>query len=172
MYIGLPGFLGVEVATSASPDPRQQAADEAQGAGGRAAAGSGASCQSTNAPVGVPAKIAPIAAGALVLGVLCDTAATSAGMVPGDVITSVAGQPITTPDSLTGITAKYHPNDIVSVIWVSLNGIEHTTRMMLGAGRANQAERAWLHTAASMKHRCRMDGGWPPRPGVARIRSR
>ena len=136
VYIGLPGFLGVEVATSASPDPRQQAADEAQGAGGRAAAGSGASCQSTNAPVGVPAKIAPIAAGALVLGVLCDTAATSAGMVPGDVITSVAGQPITTPDSLTGITANYHPNDIVSVIWVSLNGIEHTTRMMLGAGPA------------------------------------
>ena len=53
-------------------------------------------------------------------------------MVPGDVITSVAGQPITTPDSLTGITAKYHPNDIVSVTWVSLDGIEHTTRMMLG----------------------------------------
>ena len=136
VYIGLPGFLGVEVATSASQDPRQQAADQAQGAGGRAAAGSGASCQSTNAPAGVPAKIAPIAAGALVLGVLCDTAATSAGMVPGDVITSVAGQPITTPDSLTGITANYHPNDIVSVIWVSLNGVEHTTRMLLGAGPA------------------------------------
>ncbi len=134
VYIGLPGFLGVEVAMSASPDPQQQAADEAQG--GQAAAGGGASCQTTNAPTGVPAKIAPIAAGALVLGVLCDTAATSAGMVPGDVITSVAGQPITTPDSLTGITAKYHPNDIVSVIWVSLNGIEHTTRMLLGAGPA------------------------------------
>ena len=41
-------------------------------------------------------------------------------MVPGDVITSVDGQPITTPNSLTGITAKYHPGDIVSVIWVSL----------------------------------------------------
>ena len=30
----------------------------------------------------------------------------------------------------------YHPGDIVSVIWVSLNGIEHTTLMMLGSGPA------------------------------------
>ncbi len=136
VYIGLPGFLGVEVATSTSPDPQQQAADEMRGGSGQAAAGSGASCETTNQQADVPAKIAPIAAGALIIGVLCDTAAASAGMEPGDVITSAAGQPITTPDSLTGITAKYHPNDIVSVIWVSLNGLEHTTRMLLGAGPA------------------------------------
>jgi S1-C subfamily serine protease len=136
VYIGLPGFLGVQVAASSSPDPQQQAADEAQAGSGRAASGGGSSCQTTNQQAGIPARIAPIAAGALILGVLCDTAATSAGMVPGDVITSVAGKPITTPDSLTGITAKYHPDDIVSVTWVSLNGIEHTTRMMLGPGPA------------------------------------
>ena len=133
VYIGMPGFLGVEVATSSSSNPQQQAADEAQG-GGRQAPGGGSSCQTTNPQAGVPAHIAPIAAGALILGVLCDTAAQSAGMVPGDVITSVAGQPITTPDSLTTITARYHPNDVVSVIWVSLDGVEHTTRMMLGPG--------------------------------------
>ena len=135
VYIGMPGFLGVEVATSSSSDPQQQAADEAQGSG-QAGPGGGSSCQTTNQQAAVPAHIAPIAAGALILGVLCDTAAASAGMVPGDVITSVAGQPITTPDSLTTITARYHPNDVVSVIWVSLNGVEHTTRMMLGAGPA------------------------------------
>ena len=49
VYIGLPGFLGVEVATSSSPNPQQQAADEAQGGGG-AAAGGGSSCQTTNQP--------------------------------------------------------------------------------------------------------------------------
>ena len=135
VYIGMPGFLGVEVATSSSSNPQQQAADEAQG-GGQAGPGGGSSCQTTNQQAGVPAHIAPIAAGALILGVLCDTAAASAGMVPGDVITSVAGQPISTPDSLTTITARYHPNDIVSVIWVSLDGVEHTTRMMLGTGPA------------------------------------
>ena len=137
VYIGLPGFLGVEVATSSSSSPQQQAADQAQGSGGdRAAPGDGSSCQTSHQQAGVPAHIAPIAAGALILGVLCYTAATSAGMVPGDVITSVAGQPITTPDSLTGIAAKYHPDDIVSVTWVSLDGVEHTTRMMLGPGPA------------------------------------
>jgi S1-C subfamily serine protease len=137
VYIGLPGFLGVEVAASSSPDPKQQAADEEQGGnGGRTAAGSGVPCQTTGSPAGLPGRVAPVAAGALVLGVLCDTAATSAGMVPGDVITSVDGQPITTPDSLTGTTAKYHPGQIVSVIWVSLDGVEHTTRMMLGPGPA------------------------------------
>ena len=135
VYVGMPGFLGVEVATSSSSNPQQQAADEAQG-GGQAAPGGGSSCQTTNQQAGVPAHIAPIAAGALILGVLCNTAAASAGMVPGDVITSVAGQPISTPDSLTTITARYHPNDVVSVIWVSLDGVEHTTRMMLGAGPA------------------------------------
>ncbi len=135
VYIGLPGFLGVDVATSSSSNPQQQAADEAQGSG-QADHGGGSSCETTNQQAAVPAHIAPVAAGALILGVLCDTAAASAGMVPGDVITSVAGQPITTPDSLTTITARYHPNDVVSIIWVSLNGVEHTTRMMLGAGPA------------------------------------
>jgi len=135
VYIGMPGFLGVVVATSSSSNPQQQAADEAQGSG-QAGPGGGSSCETTNQQAAVPAHIAPIAAGALILGVLCDTAAASAGMVPGDVITSVAGQPITTPDSLTTITARYHPNDVVPVIWVSLNGVEHTTRMMLGVGPA------------------------------------
>jgi S1-C subfamily serine protease len=138
VYIGVPGFLGVEVATSGSSNPQQQAADEAQGgSGGRAPAGSGSSCQTTSQPAGVSGRrVAPVAAGALILGVLCDTAATSAGMVPGDVITSVAGQAITTPDSLTALATKYHPGDIVTVTWVSLDGIQHTTRMMLGPGPA------------------------------------
>jgi len=135
VYIGVPGFLGVEVATSDSANPQQQAADAQQSGIGRAAAGSGLSCQPSNQG-GVPSRVAPIAAGALILGVLCETAATSAGMVAGDVITSVAGQPITTPGSLTGITAKYHPGDIVTVIWVSLDGVEHTMLMKLGPGPA------------------------------------
>ena len=135
VYIGLPGFLGVDVATSSSSDPRQQAADEARAGGARAGKGSG-SCQGTDQQTGIPTRIAPIAAGALILGVLCDTAAVAAGMVPGDVITSVAGQPITTPGSLTDVTARYHPGAIVTVIWVSLDGVEHTTRMLLGQGPA------------------------------------
>jgi len=137
VHIGLPGFLGVEVATSSNSNPRQQAADEAQAGGrnGRTAAGNNG-CSTSAQPSTVPARVAPIAAGALIVGVLCNTAAQSAGMVPGDVITSVSGQPITTPGSLTTVTGKYHPGDVVSVLWVSLDGVEHTTRMQLGEGPA------------------------------------
>jgi S1-C subfamily serine protease len=132
VYIGVPGFLGVSVADSDSDDPQQQAADAARGGSTRR---NGLSCQ-TGPQSGVPAKVAPAAAGALIVNVICDSAADSAGMVPGDVITAVNGQPVTTPSSLTGTMAKYHPNDIVSVQWVSLDGIERTTRMQLGQGPA------------------------------------
>jgi S1-C subfamily serine protease len=137
VYIGLPGFLGVEVAMSSSPSPQQQAADQAQGAsGGRAAPGGGSSCQTTNQQVGIPAHIAPVSSGALVLGVLCGTPASSQGLGPGDVILSVEGQAITTPDSLTNITVLYHPGDIVSVAWESVGGIRHTSSIVLGSGPA------------------------------------
>ena len=136
VHIGLPGFLGVQVAQSDSSDPQQQAADEAQaGRKGRTGAGIN-SCSTSNQQSGVPARVARIAAGALIVGVVCDSAADSAGMVPGDVITSVDRQPVTTPGSLTTITGRYHPGDVVSVLWVSRDGIEHTTKMQLGEGPA------------------------------------
>jgi S1-C subfamily serine protease len=135
VHIGLPGFLGVVVATSDSSDPKQQAADEAQARKGQTGTGTNA-CSTSNQQSGVLARVAPIAAGALIVGVVCDSAADSAGMVPGDVITSVDRQPITTPGSLTTIAGKYHPGDVVSVLWVSRNGIEHTTKMQLGEGPA------------------------------------
>ena len=136
VYIGLPGFLGVEVATSSSPDPQQQAADEAQGGNGRPAGGGGSSCQITNQPVGVPAHVAPVSSGALVLGVLCGTPASVQGLGPGDVILSVEGQAITTPNSLTSITALYHPGTAVSVVWESVGGTRHTSSMVLSSGPA------------------------------------
>ncbi len=133
IYIGVPGFLGVEVATSDSDSPPQQAADEIKAGGTRS---SDPSCQTGNAQPIVPAKVAPTAAGALVVGVLCNTAADAAGLVPGDVITAVNNQPITTPGSLTSITTQYHPNEIVKVQWVSQDGMQHVRRMQLGQGPA------------------------------------
>jgi len=56
--------------------------------------------------------------------------------VPGDVVTSVSGHPVTTPGSLSAITSQSHPGDVVSVLWVSRDGVEHTTRMRLDAGPA------------------------------------
>jgi S1-C subfamily serine protease len=139
VYIGLPGFLGVEVAQSTSPSPQQQAADQQQAAGGQGepgAGGSGPACVNDGQEPGTPASIAPAGTGALILGIVCGTAAEAGGLVPGDVITSVDGQAVTTPDSLTAITARYHPGDVVSVGWESTNGAEHTMRFTLGDGPA------------------------------------
>ena len=136
VHIGLPGFLGVQVATSDSSNPQQQADDQAKAAGhGRMPAGTG-SCSTSNQQSGVPAKIAPIAAGALIVGVLCNSVAEVAGLVPGDVITSVNNQPVTTPGSLTAITSTTHPGEVVSVLWVTRDGVEHSRMMRLDPGPA------------------------------------
>ena len=131
--IGLPGFLGVEVGQSNSADPRQQAADERQ-SGDNQGGPRGLACVADGQEPGVPRRIAPADAGALIMGVLCGTAAQSKGLVAGDVIISVDGQAVTTPDSLTAITARYHPGDVVSVGWVAVNGSRHTARIVLGEG--------------------------------------
>jgi len=136
VYIGLPGFLGVEVADSSSANPRQQASDEEQSGGGVSRPGHQAACQNTNQQLDVPASIAPAASGALVLGVLCGTPAQATGLAPGDVILSVDGQAVTTPGSLSGITAKDHPGLVVSVRWEGIGGAMHTTSMQLASGPA------------------------------------
>jgi S1-C subfamily serine protease len=135
--IGLPGFLGVQVATSRSASPRQQASDEEQsGGGGVTPGGNQTACQNSNAQLSIPAKIAPAASGALILGVLCGTPAQVGGLGAGDVILAVDGQAVSTPGSLTGITAKYHPGDVVSVRWQGVGGAKHTTSMKLDSGPA------------------------------------
>jgi S1-C subfamily serine protease len=135
VYIGLPGFLGVEVAESSSSNPQQQAADEEQTGGGGPGGGQ-TGCQSNNQEISVPTTIAPANTGALILGVLCNTVASSKGLAPGDVITSVNGRAVSTPGSLTGITAKYHAGQVVSVTWVGVRGVKHTSSLKLGAGPA------------------------------------
>jgi S1-C subfamily serine protease len=139
VYIGLPGFLGVEVAQSNSANPRQQAGDERRFGDNLGGAGQGRAeqaCVVGGQEPAMPKRIAPAGTGALILGVLCGTAAESRGLVPGDVIISVDGQAVTTPGSLTAITARYHPGDIVSVGWEGINGSQHTARMTLGVGPA------------------------------------
>jgi S1-C subfamily serine protease len=143
VYIGLPGFLGVEVAPSNSASPQQQAADAQQSGrggsfsgGGGGGGGAGLECQTGGQPSSVPDQIAPASTGALIVGILCGTVAQQHNLAPGDVITSVNGHAVTTPGSLTNITSRYHPGDVVSVVWESVGGAQHTTSMKLGSGPA------------------------------------
>jgi S1-C subfamily serine protease len=142
VYIGLPGFLGVEVAAqSNSPDPRQQAADQRQTDGGQGGGRpgrprGGLGCVTGAQQPGVPDRIAPAPSGALILGVVCGSAAQTQGLKAGDVIISVNGQAVTTPGSLTGITARYHPGAVVPVAYEAVNGSRHRIRILLGDGPA------------------------------------
>jgi S1-C subfamily serine protease len=136
VYIGLPGFLGVEVAQSNSPDPQQQRQAAGRDQSGQGGGRGSVACVTGGQEAGGPARIAPARSGALILGVVCGSAAQTQGLKAGDVITSVSGQAITTPGSLTAITARYHPGDVVSVAYQAPNGSRHQVRILLGDGPA------------------------------------
>ncbi len=135
--IGLSGFMGVLVpgrpaANSTSPQ-RQKALQLQQNSqfGGGTAGNQG--CLATDQNMGIPAKIAPVKAGALVDGVLCRTAADSAGLASGDVIISVDGQAVSSPSALTSTMLQFRPGQQVKVSWVDPAGKQHTSGVTLGA---------------------------------------
>ena len=67
---------------------------------------------------------------------LCGTAAASAGLAAGDVITSIGGWPVTTPGSLTAIVDRYRPGRQARLAWVSPDGRRHTALVTLNVGPA------------------------------------
>ena len=154
VQIGLPGFLGVLVPQSNSSSPQQQAAQQRQqerqqsgqgnqpGSGGQTGPGDGngssgsSGCVLDNSQTSVPASIAPVSHGALVDGVLCSTAAATAGLVSGDVITSVNGQPVTTPSGLTQSVSGLRPGARVKLGWETKAGQHRTRTVTLGAAPA------------------------------------
>jgi S1-C subfamily serine protease len=152
VQIGLPGFLGVLVPQSNSSSPQQQAAQQRQqerqqsGSGGQTGPGDGngssgsgtgsSRCVLDNSQTSVPASIAPVSHGALVDGVLCSTAAATAGLVSGDVLTSVNGQPVTTPSGLTQSVSGLRPGAKVKLGWETKAGQHRTRTVTLGAAPA------------------------------------
>jgi len=137
IQIGQKGFMGVLVpgkkaALSTSP-PRQRSLQNQQNSGFGNGAGGSQGCLQNELNMGVPTKIAPVKTGALVDGVLCNTAAQNAGIASGDVITSVDGHAVTSPQSLTNTMLQYRPNQQVTVTWVDPSGKRHSIAMRLSA---------------------------------------
>jgi S1-C subfamily serine protease len=68
--------------------------------------------------------------------VLAGTAAERAGIVKGDTITSLGGAAVNAPGDLTKLLVKYHPGDMVTLMWkTAADVIEHAT-VILGTGPA------------------------------------
>ena len=134
--LGVGGFLGVVMPSTSTQSPLAQA----QGEHGLAPAGGSQSaqggCLNTESSAAVPAAVAPARSGALVDGVLCGTGAAAAGITAGDVITEVAGHPVSSPDALTVIVTAYRPGTLVPVTWVSTAGTTKTSMVSLDVAPA------------------------------------
>ena len=73
----------------------------------------------------------PTHSGALVCYAYPGTPAYKAGVRPGDVITGVSGQSVTTATGLTGVMLKYKPGATVSLTWVDAHKQSHTSSLTL-----------------------------------------
>ena len=113
VHIGLPAFLGVDVANASSG---------ASGGNG----GFGGFGQYTP----------PVNSGALITQVVSQSAAQSAGLVPGDVITGANGTTITSDSTLTSVIEGAHPGQSISLTWVDSSDNSHTATVTLGTGPA------------------------------------
>jgi len=134
--LGVGGFLGAILGPGTTSSPaRQRAAELSDGTGMVPRSGPPA-CVSTRDGATVPASIAPVRAGALVLDVLCGTGAATAGIAAGDVITAAAGRRVASPDALSAIVSGGRPGSMMSVTWVSTRGTARTSRIRLGPAPA------------------------------------
>jgi S1-C subfamily serine protease len=133
--IGVGGFLGVVVPSTASTSPRSQAKEGQRRTDGAASAGPHG-CLTTEADAGMPAAIAPAPWGALVDGVLCGTGAAAAGIAAGDVIIAAAGRRVSSPAALTAIEGGCRPASVVPVTWVNTAGTTRTALVRVGVAPA------------------------------------
>jgi S1-C subfamily serine protease len=147
--IGYPPFMGVYIATGSDSNPEHQAAQQngngtgfgfggnGSGFGGNGSGfggNSGQSCYTSGRDLAAPSTIAQVNSGTLIIGIICNGPAAAAGMTAGSVITSVNGQAIGSPASLTGVVSRYHSGQVISVTWVSPSGQHSTSNLTLGAG--------------------------------------
>jgi S1-C subfamily serine protease len=137
IQIGSTGFLGVLVPAgqaSTFTDPaqqRQRQLKQDRGSAGFPVQPSPPVCLQSQEGAGVPAHVAPVPSGALIIGELCGTPADRHGIVAGDVITSVGGHKISSPKQLTGVMLKFKPGESVKVTWADVNGVSHTKSLDL-----------------------------------------
>jgi S1-C subfamily serine protease len=117
VHIGTTGFLGIEVSS----------ADSSSSTGGFGENGGfGGSSSGTGTTT----------SGATVEGTLSGSPAATAGLAAGDVITSVAGQSVTSSAQISSILSSGHPGDKVTVIWTDTEGQSHTASIALASGPA------------------------------------
>jgi S1-C subfamily serine protease len=84
--------------------------------------------------LGVQAAAADSGTGAAVAGVVANSPAESGGLATGDVITSLDGQQVDSPTTLTTLLDAHHPGDRVTIGWVDAAGQSHSAQFSLATG--------------------------------------
>ena len=79
----------------------------------------------------------PAGSGVAVAGVLPSSPAAAAGLAGGDVITSVNGQRVTSPEGLQSALEPHHPGDQITVGWTDQQGQAHSGTVTLITGPAD-----------------------------------
>jgi S1-C subfamily serine protease len=72
--------------------------------------------------------------GVMLAGAAPGTAAASAGLTGGDMVTSLAGQQVSSSTDIQHILIGYHPGDKISIGWTDVNGQPHTATVTLTSG--------------------------------------
>ena len=129
VHIGPSGFVGVLVpggkngtqSTVTSPRLQLRQQEQADSQFGQVPHATN-NCLASNQQAGVPTKVAPVSSGTLVLGSLCGTPAAQVGLIPGDVITKVDGQPVSSPASLMNILQGINGGSTIRLTWVTPTG--------------------------------------------------
>jgi S1-C subfamily serine protease len=139
VHIGSQGFLGVLVpsekaAAAHSPQQQRQLQIQSEDQSGSQPQKAPPGCLSSNENAGIPSSIASVKSGALILGALCGLPAAASGIGPGDVITSVGGHAVTSPNSLTAVIQPYHARQVVRVTWVTPSGQTVHRNLTLASG--------------------------------------
>jgi S1-C subfamily serine protease len=79
----------------------------------------------------------PAGSGAAVAGVLPSSPAANAGLQAGDVIVSVNGQRVTSPEGLQAALEPHHPGDQITVGWTDQQGQAQSGTLTLTTGPAD-----------------------------------
>jgi S1-C subfamily serine protease len=74
--------------------------------------------------------------GAVVAGVVSGTPAGGAGLTQGDVIVSVDGQSVSSPEQLQSALGQHHPGDSVTIGWQDQTGQTQSASVVLANGPA------------------------------------
>jgi S1-C subfamily serine protease len=86
--------------------------------------------------VGIAGSNDQFSSGVTIAGTTPGSPAANAGLAAGDVITSVAGQPVGSGTGIQRVLERYHPGDQVSIAWTDTFGQPHTATVTLANGPA------------------------------------